>query len=125
MNTAPTVTTGNTLPLIKRLFKEAGFDGLLYTCDQAKDVANGNLPGQYSAVNGIDNPAEVKKLIKANNNGNGPFYIAEWYPAWFDWWGTNTIPYQPKITPKNWMPCYLQVSPLICICFMVVPPAGL
>jgi beta-galactosidase len=82
------------LAINKRLFKEAGFDGLLYTCDQAKDVANGNLPGQYSAVNGIDNPAEVKKLIKANNNGNGPFYIAEWYPAWFDWWGTkhHTVP---------------------------------
>lgn len=76
------------LALNKQLFVEAGFDGLLYTCDPARDVANGSLPGLMPAVNGIDKPAEVKKIIRDNYNGKGPFYIAEWYPAWFDWWGT-------------------------------------
>jgi beta-galactosidase len=40
------------------------------------------------------NPDEVKKVIRDNHDGKGPFYIAEWYPAWFDWWGTqhHTVP---------------------------------
>jgi len=82
------------LAINQRLFKEAGFDGLLYTCDPAKDVANGHLPGLLPAANGIDDPAGVKKLIRDNHNGKGPFFIAEWYPAWFDWWGTkhHTVP---------------------------------
>nr|WP_294790289.1 beta-galactosidase family protein [uncultured Mucilaginibacter sp.] len=82
------------LAINERLFKEAGFDGLLYTCDPAKDVAKGHLPGLLPAANGIDDPAKVKKLIRDNHDGKGPFYIAEWYPAWFDWWGTqhHTVP---------------------------------
>ena len=32
-------------------------------------------------------PHRLKELIKANHNGKGHYYIAEWYPAWFDWWG--------------------------------------
>jgi beta-galactosidase len=46
------------------------------------------------AVNGLDDPAKVKKLINDNHGGKGPYYIAEWYPAWFDWWGTkhHTVP---------------------------------
>jgi beta-galactosidase len=82
------------LAINQKLFKEAGFDGLLYTCDPAPDVANGHLPGLLPAVNGIDDPAKVKNLVRDNFNGKGPFYIAEWYPAWFDWWGTphHTVP---------------------------------
>jgi len=82
------------LDINRKLFQQAGFDGLLYTCDPADAVANGHLPGLLPAVNGIDNPARVKQLVKANHGGKGPFYIAEWYPAWFDWWGTahHTVP---------------------------------
>jgi len=82
------------LALNQKLFKEAGFDGLLYTCDPAKDISAGHLPGLLPAVNGIDNPTLVKRLIRANHDGKGPFYVAEWYPAWFDWWGAphHTVP---------------------------------
>jgi beta-galactosidase len=82
------------LDINRKLFQEAGFDGLLYTCDPAPDLVNGHLPGLLPAVNGIDNPAKVKKIINDNHNGKGPYYIAEWYPAWFDWWGTkhHTVP---------------------------------
>lgn len=82
------------LDINRKLFRQAGFDGLLYTCDPAAAVADGHLPGLLPAVNGIDNPEKVKQLVKANHDGKGPFYIAEWYPAWFDWWGTahHTIP---------------------------------
>jgi len=76
------------LEINKKMFIEAGFDGLLYTCDPKEDIGKGHLPGLLAAINGVDNPLLVKKLIRENNNGTGPFFIAEWYPAWFDWWGT-------------------------------------
>jgi beta-galactosidase len=82
------------LEINRKMFVDAGFDGLLYTCDPAADVAKGHLPGLLPAVNGVDDPAKVKELVRANHGGKGPFYIAEWYPAWFDWWGTkhHTVP---------------------------------
>ncbi|HEV2478935.1 MAG TPA: glycoside hydrolase family 35 protein [Puia sp.] len=76
------------LAINRQIFREAGFDGLLYTCDPPNDLAKGHLPGLLPAVNGLDNPQQIKQLIRKYNNGKGPFYVAEWYPAWFDWWGS-------------------------------------
>ncbi|AWM32240.1 glycoside hydrolase family 35 protein [Hymenobacter nivis] len=91
------------LALNKQLFEAAGFDGVLYTCDPAKDVAAGHLPGLLPAVNGVDKPREVRRLVQANHDGKGPYYIAEWYPAWFDWWGTphHTVPAEKYATPLD------------------------
>jgi beta-galactosidase len=82
------------LDINRKMFIEAGFDGLLYTCDPAPDVQKGHLPGLLPAVNGDIEPAKVRRLVRENHDGAGPFYIAEWYPAWFDWWGTkhHTVP---------------------------------
>ena len=82
------------LEINRKMFVDAGFNGLLYTCDPARDVAKGNLPGLLSAVNGVSNPAQIKSIVKENHNGKGPFLVAEWYPAWFDWWGEkhHTVP---------------------------------
>jgi beta-galactosidase len=71
----------------EKIFREAGFDGLLFTCDGATQMPAGYLPGFLPAVNGEDNPAKVKELINKYHNGKGPYYIAEWYPGWFDSWG--------------------------------------
>jgi beta-galactosidase len=50
------------LAINQRLFKEAGFDGLLYTCDPPDAIVKGHLPGHLlPAINGIDDPAKVKK----------------------------------------------------------------
>lgn len=88
------------LEINRKMFTDAGFDGLLYTCDPAADVAKGHLPGLLPAVNGVDDPEKVKQLVRENHNGKGPFYIAEWYPAWFDSWGEkhHTVPYQDFLT---------------------------
>lgn len=82
------------LELNRKMFTDAGFDGQLYTCDPEPAIKDGHLPGLLPAINGVDDVAKVKKLIKDNHNGKGPFFIAEWYPAWFDWWGTkhHTVP---------------------------------
>lgn len=84
----------NYLNINKELFIKAGFDGLLYTCDPENDMKGGYLPGLLPAINGQDNPERVKKAINELHQGKGPYYIAEWYPAWFDWWGTphHTVP---------------------------------
>jgi beta-galactosidase len=76
------------LEINRKIFQEAGFDGLLYTCDRADDLAKGYLPGMLPAVNGMHDPQEIKQLVRKFNKGKGPFYLAEWYPAWFDWWGS-------------------------------------
>ena len=88
------------LDINRKMFVDAGFDGLLYTCDPANDVANGHLPGLLPAINGVDKPTQIRKIIGNNHNGKGPYYVAEWYPAWFDWWGTphHTVPAE-KYTP--------------------------
>lgn len=83
----------------RKLFREAGFDGILFTCDGAPQMPAGYLPGYLPAVNGLDNVSEVKALIKKHHNGKGPFYIAEWYPGWFDSWGSgkhNVVPAADK-----------------------------
>jgi beta-galactosidase len=77
------------LGINRKLFIDAGFDGLLYTCDPESSLARGSLPGLLPAVNGLDKPFKVKSLIRSVNGGKGPFFVAEWYPAWFDWWGTK------------------------------------
>ncbi|MFL5741929.1 MAG: beta-galactosidase [Flavisolibacter sp.] len=88
------------LDINRKLFIEAGFDGLLYTCDPANTLAKGHLPGLLPAVNGLDNPVQIRQLVKNNHDGQGPFFVAEWYPAWFDWWGTqhHKVPAE-KYTP--------------------------
>jgi beta-galactosidase len=71
----------------RKIFREAGLDGILFTCDGPDEMPNGYLPGYLPAVNGLDNPPQVKALINKYHDGKGPYYISEWYPGWFDSWG--------------------------------------
>ncbi|MDE1191760.1 MAG: beta-galactosidase [Arachidicoccus sp.] len=82
------------LALNEKMFRDAGFDGLLYTCDPPADMSKGYLPGLLPGMNALDNPAAVKDSINKYHDGKGPYLISEWYPAWFDWWGTqhHTVP---------------------------------
>lgn len=82
------------LKMNEKMFRDAGFDGLLYTCDPAPDLNKGYLPGLLPAVNGLSDTTAIKEIIRKHHNGKGPFMVAEWYPAWFDWWGTkhHTVP---------------------------------
>ena len=60
------------LELNRKMFIEAGFDGLLYTCDPEAAIKDGHLPGLLAAINGVDNPEKVKSLVNQNNGGKGP-----------------------------------------------------
>jgi beta-galactosidase len=76
------------LDINRKIFREGGFSGILFTCDGPSQMPRGYLPGYLPAVNGLDNPKEVKTLINKYHDGKGPYYIAEWYPGWFDSWGS-------------------------------------
>jgi beta-galactosidase len=82
------------LNINRQMFVDAGFNMVLYTCDPVKDVVKGRLPGLLAAVNGVTDPVKLKAIVRENNGGKGPFLVAEWYPAWFDWWGEkhHTVP---------------------------------
>ena len=82
------------LEINRKMFVNAGFNCLLNTCDAAKDIEKGILPGLLPAINGNNAPEKVKTIINKINNGKGPYFMAEWYPAWFDWWGEthHTVP---------------------------------
>ncbi|PUZ26472.1 beta-galactosidase [Chitinophaga parva] len=75
------------LAMNRDLFRRAGFDGILFTCDPAGALPDGHLRGLMPAVNGSETPEHIKSLVRKYHDGKGPFYVAEWYPAWFDWWG--------------------------------------
>lgn len=87
------------LGINKEMLREAGFTVELYTCDGPSQMPKGYLPGILPAVNGFDNIQGVKELINKYNNGHGPYFIAEWYPAWFDSWGEkhHTFPVESFI----------------------------
>ena len=82
------------------MYRKVGLDVELYTCDGPSQMPAGYLPGVLPAVNGLDNIREVKTLINKYNNRHGPYFIAEWYPAWFDSWGYRhyVVPYQEFIS---------------------------
>ncbi len=87
------------LTINKNYLREAGFDVDLYTCDGSTQMPDGYLPGLLPAVNGWDDVNGVKNLINKYNNNHGPYFIAEWYPAWFDSWGEShhTVPFKSFI----------------------------
>ena len=76
------------LDINRKIFREAGLDGVLFTCDGPDEMKDGYLPGYLPAVNGLDDPKQVKPLINKFHDGKGPYYISEWYPGWFDSWGS-------------------------------------
>jgi beta-galactosidase len=77
------------LTINKNIIRESGFDVELYTCDGPTQMPDGYLPGLLPAVNGLDDVKLVKELINKHHSNTGPYFIAEWYPAWFDTWGVE------------------------------------
>jgi beta-galactosidase len=75
------------LALNRDIFIEAGFNGELFTCDPPYTIDAGHLAGTYAAVNGGARPAEVMATQDRINGPGGPYFVSEWYPAWFDVWG--------------------------------------
>lgn len=75
------------LALNKQIMRDSGFDVEFYTCDGPTQLPSGYLAGVLPAVNGLDDVKQVQTLVNTYHDGKGPYFIAEWYPAWFDVWG--------------------------------------
>lgn len=81
------------LKMNERMMHEAGFDVPFYTLDGIDKVSRGSVEGVLPAVDGSIDIKQIEDTVRANHDGQGPFFIGEWYPGWFDDWGKpfNTV----------------------------------
>jgi beta-galactosidase len=100
-----------------KTFKEAGFSGLLFTCEPTTQIwsdPNLRVPGLMYGRNGLDSNQKFQQ--SAAGIGDFPVYVPEVYTAWFSGWGepiatrNSTI---PQIT--NWMTYLLNHSYSFCL----------
>ena len=85
------------------LIKNAGFNVPLMTCDGSGQMPNGYIPGILPTVNGAVGD-DIMRSIDRYWPG-GPYFVAEFYPAWFDVWGLphSAVNYQQPAEQLDWM----------------------
>ncbi len=88
------------------LLREARFDVPFYTCDGIDRVPEGYAAGALPAIDGSINVKQIENVVSRYHDGHGPFFVAEWYPGWFDSWGE---PYR-KVSTKS---CVEQLDTLL------------
>ncbi len=71
---------------LRDMIIDAGFNTPLMTCDGAGQMKAGCVDGALPTVNGVVGDDIFKAIDKFNPGG--PYFVAEFYPAWFDVWGT-------------------------------------
>lgn len=74
------------LAAIRDMLKGAGFNVPLITCDGAGQMPNGFVDGALPTVNGAVGEDIIRSIDRFHKGG--PYFVAEFYPAWFDVWGT-------------------------------------
>lgn len=91
------------LAKLRDMIKNAGFDVPLITCDGAGQMPNGYVDGALPTVNGAVGD-DIKKSIDRFQKG-GPYFVAEFYPAWFDVWGKrhSRRDYKNPASQLDWM----------------------
>lgn len=72
---------------LRDMLVRAGFNAPNITCDGAGQMPNGYMKDVLPTVNGSVGE-EVKRAIDRFHPG-GPYFVAEFYPAWFDVWGNH------------------------------------
>lgn len=88
---------------LRDMIRNAGFNVPLMTCDGAGQMGAGQVEGTLTTVNG----AVGEDIIKAVDqyHPGGPYFVAEFYPAWFDVWGTKHSyrDYKKPAEQLDWM----------------------
>lgn len=72
---------------LRDMIKAAGFNVPLITCDGAGQMEAGYVDGALATVNGVVGE-DIFKAVDRVQQG-GPYFVAEFYPAWFDVWGQS------------------------------------
>lgn len=70
---------------LRKAILDAGFNAPLMTCDGGGQMEAGYLEGTLPTINGVVGE-EIMKRVDTYHKG-GPYFVAEFYPAWFDVWG--------------------------------------
>lgn len=88
---------------LRDAIRTAGFDVPLMTCDGGGQVPRGHLEGCLPTVNGVTD-ASLIDIVNRLQPG-GPYFSAEFYPAWFDQWGDRHQTRNPETAGKqlDWM----------------------
>jgi beta-galactosidase len=91
------------LAALRDMIKEAGFNVPLFTCDGGGQVEAGHIDGALPTLNGVFSE-DIFKIIDKYHPG-GPYFVAEFYPAWFDVWGQHhsTVDYKRPAEQLDWM----------------------
>ena len=73
------------LSRLRDMIREAGFNVPLMTCDGTGQIRSGSVEGALATVNGAIGEDIMRTIDKVRPGG--PYFVAEFYPAWFDVWG--------------------------------------
>ncbi|MCU7549722.1 beta-galactosidase [Chitinophagaceae bacterium LB-8] len=73
---------------VRDYLKEAGFSIPLFTCDGPSQLKNDVRDDIFSVVNFGGNPQANFKALREIRS-KGPLMCGEYYPGWFDSWGTK------------------------------------
>lgn len=88
---------------LRDMIVKAGFNVPLMTCDGAGQMDAGYVEGALPTVNGAVGE-DIFKAVDRHRKG-GPYFVAEFYPAWFDVWGTphSLRDYKRPAGQLDWM----------------------
>lgn len=91
------------LTAIRDMIKGAGFNVPLFTCDGGGQVEAGHIDGALPTLNGVFGE-DIFKVVDKYQQG-GPYFVAEFYPAWFDEWGRrhSSVSYERPAEQLDWM----------------------
>jgi beta-galactosidase len=71
---------------IASILKEVGFQGPFFTSDGSWLFDGGALSGVLPTANGEHDINNLKKVVDAYHDNQGPYMVAEYYPGWLDHW---------------------------------------
>ena len=86
-------TNNDYMVALTKIFKETGFDGLLFTCDPTTRTWTDSglrVPGLMYGRNGLTSEQKIQQ--SADAVGDFPSYSPEIYTAWFSGWGLKPTP---------------------------------
>lgn len=83
------------LDALRKSIVDAGFNAPLMTCDGGGQMEAGFLEGTFPTINGAVGEDIITTVDKFQKGG--PYFVAEFYPAWFDVWGKR----HSKVDLKN------------------------
>lgn len=91
------------LGALRDMITNAGFNVPLFTCDGGGQIEAGYVDGALPTLNGVFSE-DIFKIVDKYHPG-GPYFVAEFYPAWFDVWGQrhSTVNYQRPAEQLDWM----------------------